>query len=205
MTAYDKFSASLFGTSSRSKIDYLKNELTSFTTKFSDLASPAMEKLGGVYDWVKNKLESTHNELFNSKKLNDVRNYLVDTGEVLQDGFIHRLNLTDYRCNLDTKMFILSHPTVYRMNRLGILDNFENSINIDRTITPPEFRDEYIETYNNIVRSNGTGYYVTHYSSTSPLNDISIQEQNIRMEVWDVVSGMLEDGLDPTQERSKFK
>lgn len=205
MTAYDKFSASLFGTSSRSKIDYLKNELTSFTTKFSDLASPAMEKLGGVYDWVKNKLESTHNELFNSKKLNDVRNYLVDTGEVLQDGFIHRLNLTDYRCNLDTKMFILSHPTVYRMNRLGILDNFENSINIDRTITPPEFRDEYIETYNNIVRSNGTGYYVTHYSSTGPLNDISIQEQSIRMEVWDVVSSMLEDGLDPTQERSKFK
>lgn len=204
MTAYDRFTASMFGATSKSKVDFLKNEMNSFNQKLSELSKPLMGGLVDSFQWVKNKIAQTHDDLFSSRKLNEIRDYLFENGTALQDGYLHKLNLVDYRCNVDTKEFILNHPTVFRFEKYGFLNNFNNQIQIDRRIKIPEFRTEYIKTYDGVVRRIGENEVVTKYFTEKPLEDISFSEISIRMEIWEAVTKMLGEGLDPTEERGRF-
>lgn len=201
MSAYDKFSASMFGCSSRAKIDFLKNEMNIFNEKLSNLSNSAMGSLKNSYGWLRDRLASTHDRLFNSSKLNEIRDYLMENGSVIQDGYLHKLNLSNYMCNTDTKEFILNHPMVFRFHRYGFLNNFNDSINIDRSVRIPEFRKDYIQTYDGIVRRVAGREFVTKYHMENPYEEVSFNEIAVRMDIWETVTKMLGDGLDPTEEK----
>lgn len=204
MTAYDRYTASMFGATSKSKVDFLRNEMESFNQKMSELSKPLIGSLSDSFNWVKNKISQTHSDLFNSRKLNEIRDYLFKNGTSLQDGYLHRLNMVDYRCNVDTKEFILNHPMVFRFEKYGFLSNFDNQIKIDRRVSIPEFREEYIKTYDGVIRRIGSNEVVTKYFTEKLFDDVSFSEVSIRMEIWDTVTKMLGEGLDPTEERGKF-
>lgn len=197
MALYDKFSASMFGLPSQSKMDFLRKESDRFLENTRN--SRFLNSIENGVNWLRDKVNSIYDRYYSSRNLAQIREYVTQDSNVIADGFLHRINKYKLRCNSDTREFIMSHPGIRNLPE-GLLDNFNQRYEVNRNVSNHEFEKDYIRTYNGVVRHNGNESYVCRYDTSYQLEDISLYDQNLRINIWDCVTDMLTEGLDPTME-----
>ena len=175
-------------------------DMSSFSNRLDDVKN----RIVGVSESFLNKTKTVYDNINNSETLTIARNALNSARGILRPDVIYRAS-EDNVFNSTGLMsrYIMAEPTIRGLYQNNKCDGFSNSY-ID--MYPETLKEEHIDYCRvmdgvMVYPKNNDEWEINYYSNTMDEEpELTIQNQFDILDTWDVVSNLIAEGIDPTDE-----
>ena len=181
----------LYGPPSERAVDFFRRQRDLIVSSGVELSKWAIESTKKYFD-----------RFYSRKSIEEAKEFLRDTGGYFRDDILHRVKYNDYRPNLITQSYIMECPEVWDRRKKGMSNDFGNRyIDEEPKITDVKYRTKYLKAIEGIVEEdddNNVYKFTSSSISTDESEDLSIKEQSVILQNWDIARYMMSVGEDPT-------
>lgn len=188
MTADMAFKNVLYGTPTASTIDFFRSQTEKLVNSGVNFSQ-----------WVVDGARNIFNSFYSNDAIRQSQELLRKTGRHFREDVLHEVRVDDYHPNLMTAQYIMACPEIWELRAKGLSGDFGNTyFDNEPEIQNIEWRKDYYNTINGILRFEGDGSgYVEHYHGEE-VETLDLEDQVLILDNWKVAKRMLGMGLDPT-------
>lgn len=193
----EQINAMLFGSTSNRVLDYFKQQYNK--------VEEVIQKVNPI-EYGSNMLNSVRNTLsrtFDNRYIRNVNSFLQKHRKnIVRENDIHSIgfNKLDKIVHTPrTKQYLMASPYLLNEFRIGNISGYNGSFVDYEPNVDPVWRDDYLQAVDGIVMHRGDDSYFINVVTNNEVNELSIAEQTIIMDNWNLAQRLLKKGIDPTK------
>jgi len=170
-------------------MDYLKDNVNTFYNTITTS--------GGMFA---NKIKSIYGDMTDNTSILKAKSILSNSNTFIKNDLIqYRNEDTIFNSGMLNRRYIMAEPTINNMYYHNRVDGWQDMFINNESNSEPELRDDYRNVMDGIGVFTDEGMTVTSYSSENE-NELTLDEQYTVLGLWDTAMGLIDEGIDPTNE-----